>query len=60
MDDLFGPLPKASAVQQDAPAADLALETDVGADAHDPPFIATTGMRLAQPHEIVYLNVLRH
>ena len=47
MDHRFDPFPKGGAVQQDAPATDLALEANVGADAHHAPLVAAAGVGFA-------------
>jgi hypothetical protein len=46
--------------EEHPPATDLASESDVSSDAYDAPLVASTRVRLAQPYQIVHLNVLGH
>jgi hypothetical protein len=49
----------ASWEQHLAPAAQ-AFKANIGAQADNFPFISTTGMRLAQPHPVVEIQVRQH
>ena len=46
--------------EQDSAGTGCALETDVGAQPHDVPFVTATGMRLAEPHHIAQANLHTH
>jgi hypothetical protein len=56
----FQALGQLSAREHHAMAAPLAFKADVSAEAHDPPFVRTTGMRLAETKNIVKLQIREH
>lgn len=56
----FQPLFQLAPGQQDTVTTPLALETDIGTQANDGPFIRTAGMRLSQTDEVVKLKIGKH
>ena len=56
----FQALLEGGAVEENAAAAGVALEADVGADAHDRPLVSAARMRLAHPNDVANCNLNRH
>jgi hypothetical protein len=49
----FKPVGELAAGQQDAPLALAALQANIGAQTHHPPFVAAAGVGLAQTYDII-------
>ncbi len=60
MDDGFEPAGQFSPGQQDTSLATAAFQSDIGAQADNFPFVPSTGVRLAQAHNIVNVQVGQH
>jgi hypothetical protein len=59
-DDLFQPPRQRTAWQQNAPPAPQAFQTDIGAQAHDFPFITAAWVGFAKLRNIIQVQLWQH
>jgi len=60
VDDRLDPLLESTTVHEDPTSTDLAFEADVSAYTYHSPLVTAAGVRLAQSHQVVDLNVMDH